>query len=121
MRVKLRLPDGSFREIPEWAKCYCVTRHTPHYINPMPFVIADGTELWLCPNTHHQATTLMKLYKKFNGPPDLKTNNKFNFFVRQLLTLHWRLHMENGREIPLDASDEDLAKAAFDRLKEMDI
>lgn len=89
MRVTIQTPSGP-RQIPDWAACHCVSRHTPSYAHPMPFVLPDSTEMWLCPNTHHQATTLLKVYRDLNGPPDFKTQLNFTVFVRGLIKLFWQ-------------------------------
>lgn len=93
MKTTINTPEGP-RLIPEWAKCHCVTRHSPNYIHPYPFALPDGTELWLCPNTYHQANTLLKLYKSLDGPPIAATTVKFNYFVRSLLTYYWQQELE---------------------------
>lgn len=93
MKVTIQTPEGP-RLLPDWAKCHCVTRHSPNYIHPYPFALPDGTELWLCPNTFHQANTLLKLYTSLDGPPAKMVNVKFNYFVRSLLTYYWQQVLE---------------------------
>lgn len=92
MKTTIRTADG-VREIPSWATCYCVTRHTPKYIHPYPFVLPNGVEMWLCPNSHHQASTLLSLYNKHDGPPVRKIHEEFNYFVRELLKYYWQLEL----------------------------
>lgn len=86
MKKIIQTPDGP-RSVPDWAKCYCVTRHSPQYIHPYPFALPSGDELWLCPNTYHQARTLLSLYQKYDGPP--RSAWTFNYFVRSLITMYW--------------------------------
>lgn len=94
MKTRIQTPDGP-RTIPDWAECHCVTTHRPNYIHPYPFALPDGTELWLCPNTYHQATTLLNLYKQLDGPPKAhRVGPQFNYFVRSLLTLYWNQVLE---------------------------
>lgn len=100
MKVKVQTPDGP-RLVPHWAKCHCVSRHSPNYIHPYPFALPSGVELWLCPNTYHQANTLLKLYTSLDGPPAKNVAIKFNYFVRSLLTYYWQQVLEAR------ASDED--------------
>lgn len=64
------------------------------YVHPYPFAMYDGIELWLCPNTFHQANLLLKLYKQLNGPPDAETLRSFGFFPRGLVELYWQQVME---------------------------
>lgn len=93
MKVTVQTPDGP-RLVPHWAKCHCVTRHSPNYIHPYPFALPNGIELWLCPNTFHQANTLLKLYSSLDGPPEGRVAVKFNYFVRSLITYYWQLVLE---------------------------
>ncbi len=93
MRTTIQTPDGP-RQIPDWANCYCVSDHRPNFIHPYPFALPNGDELWLCPNTLHQAKTLLNLYVQLDGPPNGITAAKFNYFVRQLITLYWQQVME---------------------------
>lgn len=88
MKVTIQTPDGP-RLLPDWAACHCVSRHSPSYIHPYPFALPNGTELWLCPNTYHQANTLLKLYTGLDGPPEKRVCAKFNYFVRSLITYYW--------------------------------
>ena len=88
MKTTINTPSGP-RVIPDWAKCHCVSKHRPAYIHPYPFALPDGDELWLCPNTYHQVTTLLNMYKALDGPPKPMTAAKFNYFVRQLITMYW--------------------------------
>lgn len=89
MRTTIKTPKG-VRVIPDWAKCHCVSKHRPAYIHPYPFALPSGDELWLCPNTYHQATTLLNMYTSLDGPPKPLTVVKFNYFVRELITLYWQ-------------------------------
>ncbi len=93
MRLTIQTPNGS-RAVPDWAKCHCVSRHSPNYIHPYPFALPSGDELWLCPNTYHQAMTLLSMYKKLDGPPARRDVCKFNYFVRQLIKLYWQQILE---------------------------
>lgn len=93
MAMKIRTPDGYERTVPEWSKCYCVTRHTPMYIHPYPYAFPDGREIWLCPNTFHQANTLWKIYNQLGGPPTGMTIIQYTSFVRQLIKLSWEQKM----------------------------
>lgn len=95
------MPDGSERVLPEHARCYCVQRHTPKYIHPLPFSLPDGTELWLCPTTHHAISTLLKIYKKVDGVPHYTTEQQFTYFVRSLAKEYWyqRLQLREDRDI----------------------
>lgn len=109
--MKIKTPEGD-RIIPVWAKCYCVTRHTPTYIHPYPFALPDGRELWLCPNTFHQATTLRNIYTSLNGPPK-GLYNQYSSFVRQLVKMYWQLKMTQVAEVEREI------KAAEDQASEM--
>lgn len=93
MRLTIQTPEGP-RTVPDWATCYCVSNHRPHYIHPYPYALPSGDELWLCPNTFHQANTLLNLYMNLDGPPKGTTLVKFNYFVRSLITMHWQQLME---------------------------
>lgn len=93
MKITIQSPDGP-RLLPDWAKCHCVTRHSPNYIHPYPFALPNGIEMWLCPNTFHQANTLLKLYNSLDGPPAKTVCVKFNYFVRSLLTYYWQQVLE---------------------------
>lgn len=97
MKITIQTKQGP-RTIPDWAKCYCVTRHTPNYIHPYPFALPNGEELWLCPNTYHQATTLKSLYEKLNAPPTGVEHAKFNYFVRALMRMYWQQVLENRQD-----------------------
>ena len=98
MRLTIQTPNGS-RAVPDWAKCHCVSRHSPNYIHPYPFALPSGDELWLCPNTYHQATTLLNIYKKLDGPPTKMEAIKFNYFVRQLIKLYWQQVLNEQQDI----------------------
>jgi hypothetical protein len=65
-------------------------------VHPYPFALPSGEELWLCPNTFHQANTLLELYKKFDGPP--RSAYTFNYFVRSLITLYWSQVLEEQED-----------------------
>ena len=93
LKTTINTPSGP-RVIPDWAACHCVSKHRPHYIHPYPFALPNGDELWLCPNTYHQTTTLLGLYKSLDGPPAGRTLAKFNYFVRSLITLYWQQVLE---------------------------
>lgn len=93
MKTTIQTPTGP-RSVPDWAKCHCVSRHSPNYIHPYPFALPSGDELWLCPNTYHQATTLLTIYKKQDGPPVPREFVRFNYFVRQLIKLYWQQILE---------------------------
>lgn len=97
MKRVINTPTG-LRTLPDWSKCYCVTRHTPTYINPLPFELPSGDELWLCPNSYSQAMLLKSLYKKLNGRPEAKVVNKFSLFVQNLIALCWQQHLNKERE-----------------------
>lgn len=98
MKTTIQTPRGS-RAIPDWAKCHCVTRHSPNYIHPYPFALPSGDELWLCPNTYHQATTLLNIYTKLDGPPQPRIMGTFNYFVRSLMKLYWQQVLEDQQDI----------------------
>lgn len=95
-QMVINTPQGK-RVVPPWSKCYCVTRHTPTYLHPYPFALPDGRELWLCPNTYHQANTLLGLYRKLNAPPTGEQLRQYTTFVKNLLKLYWQL-VVNERE-----------------------
>lgn len=88
MKITVKTPSGP-RVVPDWAMCYCVSKHRPAYIHPYPFALPNGDELWLCPNTYHQATTLLGMYVSLDGRPKPLTLVKFNYFVRELITMYW--------------------------------
>ncbi len=94
MRTTIQTPDGP-RTVPDWAKCHCVTRHSPNYIHPYPFALPSGDELWLCPNTYHQAKTLLGIYRKLDGPPTGVAHARFNYFVRSLIKFYWQQVMQD--------------------------
>lgn len=98
MKTTINTPSGP-RNIPDWAQCHCVSRHSPNYIHPYPFALPSGDELWLCPNTYHQATTLLAIYKKQDGPPAKREAIKFNYFVRSLIKLYWQQVMDEQVDI----------------------
>lgn len=89
MKATVKTPEG-LRVIPDWARCYCVSDHRPAYIHPYPFALPSGDELWLCPNTYHQATSLLNMYTSLDGPPALSAARSFNYFVRSLITMYWQ-------------------------------
>lgn len=96
-RRTIDTPAGP-RTIPDWAKCYCVSRHTPNYIHPLPWSMPDGMEIWICPNSHHQATALWRIYNKLDGPPKFEVANQFNFFTNQLCKLSWQQKLREEAE-----------------------
>lgn len=99
MRRVIQTPNGP-RGIPDWAKCYCVSRHMPIYLHPLPWELPDGTEMWLCPNTHHQVTTLWKMYEKVDGPPALGNHNPFALFAVRFCRFAWQMKMQiDSREL----------------------
>lgn len=118
MRVTINTPVGP-RYLPEWAKCYCVTRHTPAYIHPYPFALPDGREIWLCPNTYHQITQLVKLYEKYSAPPGYKTKAKYTVFAQRLAKMYWDqiLHQRKDEE----QFNEWRAQHGADQLKELQV
>lgn len=105
--IRITTSEGA-RIVPEWAKCYCVARHTPTYIHPYPFALPDGREIWLCPNTYHQATTLRGIYLKLNGPPKGQLR-EYSSFVKRLLKMYWQQKMTEDvsveRRAVRDATD----------------
>lgn len=96
MKRVINTPEG-LRTLPEWATCYCVKRHTPTYIHPLPFSLPQGEELWLCPNTYSQVQSLLGLYEKLDGPPNDKVIVKFSPFARNLIRLYWNQVLNNRR------------------------
>lgn len=86
----INTPEGK-RNIPDWAEkgCMCVKNHRPMYVHTYPFALYNGAELWLCPNTYHQATTLLKIYQKLNGPPATPILCDFGYFPRGLIEMYW--------------------------------
>lgn len=96
MRVTIQTPSGP-RQLPDHACCYCVSRHSPQYVHPLPFELPDGTEMWLCPNTHHQANTLLKIYQQLGTPPGHSTQKRFTVFVQRLIRMWWEEHQEQQR------------------------
>lgn len=108
MKIKISLPDGTQRTLPDHAKCYCVTRHTPQPFHPLPYALPDGTELWLCPTTHHAATTLFKMYKKLGTCPNYRLEQKFTYFVRSLVKEHWYQHaqLQEDKEVQDEGMEE---------------
>lgn len=101
MRVKVTMPDGTERLLPDYATCYCCVRHTPKYFHPLPFGLPDGTELWLCPTTHHAVHSLLKIYRKVQGVPNYKTEITFTYFVRSLAKEYWHQlrQLEDDRQV----------------------
>jgi hypothetical protein len=87
--------DG--HEIPEWAQCYCCTRHVPMYTHPIPFFVPDGQVLYLCPTTHHSVNMLLKIYNQLGGKPELRMLNKFNHFSQRLAKLCWYIEQEDKK------------------------
>lgn len=87
----IQTPRGP-RIIPEDAKCECVAKHLPMVLYPYPFVMPDGSELWLCPTTLNHVTTLIGMYKQFWGPPDSESVKKFTFYTRRLVSRYWELY-----------------------------
>lgn len=98
MKTVINTPKGP-RTLPEWAKCHCVSRHTPVYIHPLPFALPSGEELWLCPNTFSQANTLLGLYTKLSGPPSADTLVQFSQFTRSLIRLYWNQLMKQTQDM----------------------
>lgn len=97
MKRVINTPDG-LRTIPDWSKCYCVQRHTPTYIHPLPFSLPQGEELWLCPNAYSQAQTLLGLYERLEGPPEDKVIVQFSPFTRNLIRYYWNQVLNERRE-----------------------
>lgn len=121
MKRVINTPEGP-RTLPDWAQCYCVTRHTPTYINPLPFGLPNGDELWLCPNSYSQAMLLKSLYKKLNGRPELKVINKFSLFVQNLIALCWQQQLNKERDAEIlrkKLNDPSRIKAARQRMLEL--
>ncbi len=95
--MKINTPDGP-RTVPEWAFCHCVTTHRPRYLHPYPFALPSGDELWLCPASYHQATTLLNMYLSLDGPPSTEALGSFNYFPRNLIKLCWQQIMEQRND-----------------------
>lgn len=120
MAVRIKTPAGD-RIIPDWATCYCVTRHTPTYTHPYPFSLPNGRELWLCPNTFHQATTLRAIYENLNGPP--RDSRTYSSFVRQLVKMSWQQTLSQVAVEQKKAETEEAAareaRELFERAKQV--
>lgn len=76
-------------ELPEWAECYCCTRHIPAYVHPIPLGMPDGHTLYLCPTTYHAVTTLLKMYDQLGGHPPSEIRRQFPFFARRTARFYW--------------------------------
>lgn len=118
MRTVIQTPNGP-RTVPDWARCYCVSRHTPTYIHPMPWSLPDGTELWLCPNTHHMVSTLWALYQKVGGHPKLgKGQRGFSHVVIRICNMAW---VQKGQqERRLEIQEEWLEDLRTEQQRELD-
>lgn len=84
-------------EIPEWAECHCVVLHRPKYIHPIPYEMPDGNIMYFCPNTHHQVTTLVGLYKELGGTPPLEVLRHFNTVAQRMSKMCYGLYL--AREV----------------------
>lgn len=113
MKAIIQTPDGP-RAVPDWARCHCCSRHTPMYVNPLPWALPEGDELWLCPNTHHQISTLWKLYLKLDGPPNGITEMKFTFFVKQLGRYAWQQQLRLNQDFSASEEHREAVEAARD-------
>lgn len=92
MKATISTPSGT-RQVPDWAKCYCVVRHQPKYLHPYPFELPDGSEIWLCPNTFHQATMFKKKMLDSNMPLDLQNYPGVPTFVVNLMKHMWQMKL----------------------------
>lgn len=118
MKRTIKTPSGP-RLIPDWAQCYCVKQHRPKYIYPYPFALPSGDELWLCPNTYHQVTTLLGMYTTLDGPPKPSALMEFNYFPRNLIKMYWEQVMHAREdEASFEAWKESLKPKDEDELVE---
>jgi hypothetical protein len=93
-------------------------------------MLPDGTEIFLCPNTHHQIHTLLSLYKKYGGRPAYNEENQFSYVVQNLGKMYWTLQSENESEFVSaiwstlyeeDYSPKRFNEAAVEALKKMEL
>jgi hypothetical protein len=97
-------------EIPDWARCYCVTRHVPTYPYPLPYFLPDGNVLYLCPNMHLSVTALLQTYEALGGRPDRELLEEYPKSTQRLVRMLWAMKHDGL------TSDEYLQIAIFNQL-----
>lgn len=82
--ITIQTPGGPHR-IPDYARCYCTTRHTPKYMHTLPYELPDGKIMYFCPTTHHSVTLLVNEWRKYGEKPPNYVN--FTQPVRRMAKL----------------------------------